>query len=64
MEENQDEKNKLKLELTKAFFKDQYGEINHNDCVLIPKEIAKILNTIAKKGNFNFNIGTNNEQNS
>lgn len=64
MDEKENEKNKLKLELTKAFFKDEYSKANGNDCVLIPKEIAKILNTMAKKCNLNINIGAKDEQNS
>lgn len=55
------QKNELKLELTKAFFKDQYGEVNNDECVIVPKEIAKIINTIAKNGKFNFNLGSDNK---
>lgn len=50
-------KDQVKLELTKAFFGQQFSEQNKNDCVLIPKEIAKILNSFAKKCNLNINLG-------
>ena len=51
-------KDKVKLELTKIFFDKQFTSINSsNDCILIPKELAKILNTLAKKCNLNINIG-------
>lgn len=49
-------KDKVKLELTKAFFDHQFGN-KPNDCVLLPKEVTKILNALAKKCNFNINIG-------
>lgn len=51
-------KDGVKLELTKTFFDKQFASINSsNDCILIPKELAKILNTLAKKCNLNINIG-------
>ena len=49
-------KDKVKLELTKAFFDHQFGN-KPNDCVLLPKEVTKILNALAQKCNFNINIG-------
>lgn len=49
-------KDKVKLELTKTFFDHQFGN-KPNDCVLLPKEVTKILNALAKKCNFNINIG-------
>lgn len=61
--DNQINKDQVKLELTKSFFWQQFSEQNKNDCVLIPKEIAKILNTFAKKCNLNINLGDVNEQN-
>lgn len=55
-------KDKVKLELTKTFFDKQFsGSNNSNDCIIIPKEIAKIINTFAKKCNINLNLGDKNE---
>lgn len=66
--ENPDDKNSVinkdnvKLELTKVFFDKQFASNNsQNDCILIPKEIAKILNSLAKKCNLNVNLGDKNE---
>lgn len=64
-DEKEINKDKVKLELTKVFFDKQFSNTNtSNDCILIPKEIAKILNTFAKKCNLNINLGDVNEQNS
>lgn len=49
-------KDKVKLELTKTFFDNQFDN-GKNDCVLLPKEVAKIFNTFAKKCNLNINLG-------
>lgn len=59
---NSDEisKDKIKLELTKSFFDKQFDN-GTNDCVLLPKEVSKILNTLAKKCNLNINLGSKNE---
>lgn len=55
-------KDSVKLELTKVFFDKQFANNNsQNDCILIPKEIAKILNSFAKKCNLNINLGDKNE---
>lgn len=55
-------KDKVKLELTKIFFDKQFSNTNsQNDCILLPKEIVKILNSFAKKCNFNINLGDKNE---
>lgn len=66
--DNSDDKNStinkdnVKLELTKVFFDKQFASNNsQNDCILIPKEIAKILNSLAKKCNLNVNLGDKNE---
>ena len=51
-------KDKVKLELTKAFFNHQFNLYDKNDdCVVLPKEMAKILNNLAKKCHLNVNIG-------
>ncbi len=59
---NSDEisKDKIKLELTKSFFDKQFDN-GTNDCVLLPKEVSKILNTLAKKCNLNINLGSKDE---
>lgn len=51
-------KDKVKLELTKAFFNHQFNLYDKNDdCVVLPKEMAKILNNLAKKCHLNVSIG-------
>ena len=58
-------KDKVKLELTKTFFDKQFAVNNNsNDCIILPKEVAKIINNFAKKCNINLNLGDNHEQNS
>lgn len=57
---NEISKDKIKLELTKTFFDKQFDN-GKNDCVLLPKEIAKILNAFAKKCNLNINLGNKEE---
>ena len=54
---NEISKDKIKLELTKSFFDKQFDN-GTNDCVLLPKEVSKILNTLAKKCNLNINLGS------
>ena len=52
-------KDKVKLELTKIFFDKQFSNSNNaNDCIFIPKELAKILKEFAKNGG-KVNIGVN-----
>ena len=53
-------KDQVKLELTKSFFDQQYGK-NTNECLLLPKELTKVLNLLAKKCNLNINIGNKSE---
>jgi hypothetical protein len=49
--EDNTEKDKVKLELTKSFFDKQFAKTNkHNDSILIPKEFVKILRDFAKNG--------------
>ena len=50
-------KDQVKLELTKSFFDQQFNN-KTNDCLLLPKELTKLLNTLAKKCNLNINVGT------
>lgn len=57
---NEISKDKIKLELTKSFFDKQFDN-GTNDCVLLPKEVSKILNTLAKKCNLNINLGSKDE---
>lgn len=55
-------KDMVKLELTKAFFDKQFqNSTNYNDYILIPKELARILNSVAKKCNLNITLGDKNE---
>ena len=52
-------KDQVKLELTKIFFDKQFSSShNANDCIFIPKELAKILKEFAKNGG-KVNIGVN-----
>lgn len=57
---NEISKDKIKLELTKSFFDKQFDN-GTNECVLLPKEISKILNTLAKKCNLSINLGNKDE---
>lgn len=54
-------KDKIKLELTKTFFGQNFDSSKSNDCILIPKEVAKILNTLAKQCNLNISLGDSKE---
>lgn len=58
---NEINKDRVKLELAKSFFEQHFDKKTTNDCVLLPKEVAKILNTVAKKCNLNINIGDKKE---
>lgn len=51
-------KDMIKLELTKAFFDKQFqNSTKNNEYILIPKELANILNSLAKKCNLNITLG-------